>query len=313
MRRRQWAAGLTTFFTAGWIAGLPGLALARDEDDGEFLILRARYGTDDRNVDVTGRLRDLARQDRRFRLTNDLFGIDPDPGRTKTLRIYARDGRGRERNFDFRENDWVDGAQFIGWGGGRWGESEGAHGWHGDDRHDDGEFTILYANYGTSRREVDVTDRLRELARRDQRFRMGNDTFGVDPDPGRVKRLRIVARDRRGKERSFEYAENSTVDGSQFIGWGGGEWGPPRPPAGPTRGRLVIESASYGADGRWTDVTQALRAQVRGDRFEAEVSNELFGFDPLPNRRKQLSVTYRWGNTPANTARVSEGDTLRLP
>ena len=317
MRRRQIAFTLA----AGALAGLALPASAQDE--GEFLILRARYGTEDRNVDVTGRLRELARQDRRFRLTNDLFGVDPDPGRTKTLRIFARDRQGREREFDFRERDWVDGAQFIGWGGGRWGDSEGSHGWHGgrderrEDRRDDGEYTILYATYGTPRREVDVTDRLRDLARRDQRFRMGNETFGVDPDPGQTKRLRIVARDRNGQERNFEYPEYATVDGAQFVGWGRGEWGHARPQPGYQQGygggRLVIENASYGAEGRWSDVTQALRSQVRGDRFEAEVRNEMFGFDPAPGHRKILSVTYRMGNEPPNTVRAFERDTIRLP
>ncbi|HEV6967986.1 hypothetical protein [Roseateles sp.] len=293
-------------------------ALARDDDDGEFLILHARYGTEERNVNVTERLRELARQDRRFRLTNDVFGVDPDPGRTKTLRIFARDRQGRERSFDFREYDTVDGAQFIGWGGGRWGEGEWSRGWHGgpprDEGRDSGEFTILYATYGTSRREVDVTDHLRELARRDQRFRLGNEVFGMDPDPGQTKRLRIVARDRGGRERSFEYREYDTVDGAQFVGWGRGDWGrggdygPGRP-----GGRLVIESASYGSDNRWIDATQALRAQARGDRFEAEVSNELVGYDPAPGQRKLLNVSFRLGNGPVNTVRVREGDRLRLP
>ncbi|MCE4535922.1 hypothetical protein LXT12_01440 [Pelomonas sp. P7] len=293
-------------------------ALARDDDDGEFLILHARYGTEERNVNVTERLRELARQDRRFRLTNDVFGVDPDPGRTKTLRIFTRDRQGHDRSFDYREYDTVDGAQFIGWGGGRWGEGEWSRGWHGgpprDEGRDSGEFTILYATYGTSRREVDVTDRLRELARRDQRFRLGNEVFGMDPDPGQTKRLRIVARDRGGRERSFEYREYDTVDGAQFVGWGRGDWGrggdygPGRP-----GDRLVIESASYGSDNRWIDATQALRAQARGDRFEAEVSNELVGYDPAPGQRKLLTVSFRLGNGPVNTVRVREGDRLRLP
>ena len=38
--------------------------------------------------------------------------------------------------------------------------------------------------YGTARRHVDVTNRLKELARQDRAFRMGNSTFGIDPDPG---------------------------------------------------------------------------------------------------------------------------------
>lgn len=325
MRRRQWTLGAGSALFAGLLAGVALPATARDDDDGEFVILHARYGGEQNHVDVTGRLRELARQDRRFRLTNDLFGVDPEPGRTKTLRIFARDRNGRERTFDFRERDWVDGAQFVGWGRGNWGDSNWQGGWQGGannagggDRHDDGQFTILYATYGASGRDVDVTDRLRELARRDQRFRLTNDLFGVDPLPGQTKILRIFARDRSGQERIFEYSEYGTVDGNQFVGWGRGDWGRggrggDRGPTRPSGGRLVIESASYGAEGRWKDVTQALRAQIRGERFEAEVRNELFGFDPAPGHRKLLSVTYRLGNEPPNTVRVSERDTLRLP
>jgi hypothetical protein len=233
MQRRP----LILALSSGLLAALALPALA--QDDGDFVILHARYGTERSHVDVTGRLRELARRDRRFKLENELFGVDPDPGRTKTLRIFARDRSGREQTFEYREYDSIDGARFIGWGGGNWGEEGGARGWHGgndrredrrDDRQDDGrdsgEFTILYATYGTRRREVDVTDRLRDLARRDVRFRLGNDTFGgLDPDPGQTKVLRIVARDRNGQERSFEYREYGVVDGAQFIGWGRGEWG----------------------------------------------------------------------------------------
>ena len=309
MQRRPLLLGLGTSLLAGFAL------TARADDDGEFLILHARYGTERNHVDVTGRLRELARRDRRFKLENELFGVDPDPGRTKTLRIFARDRSGRERTFEYREYDWIDGAQFIGWGGGNWGEDGGPRGWQGgNDRHDDGDFIIQYATWGTGRREVDVTDRLRELARRDQRFRLGNDTFGVHPAPGQTKVLRIFTRDRNGQERTFEYREYATVDGNQFIGWGSGDWG--RGDHGPMRpagGRLVIESASYGWRDRWVDVTPVLRAQVRGDRFEAEVTNDLVRADPAPGQRKQLTVTYRWGNDRPNTVRVDEGGWLRLP
>jgi len=321
MERRQWTLGAGSALLAAALGGLTLPAAARNDtngDDGEFVILQARYGTEANHVDVTGRLRDMARQDRRFRLANDLFGVDPDPGRTKTLRIYARDRNGHERTFDYRERDWIEGAQFVGWGGGNWGDANGSRGWHGgngrNDGRDSGDLTILYASYGTARREVDVTDRLRELARADQRFRLGNDSFGVDPDPGQTKRLRIVARDRSGQEQTFEYREYMVVDGSQFIGWGRGDWG--RGNTGPMRpgnGRLVIESASYGDGGRRADVTEAVRAQVRGDRLEAEVRNELFRIDPAPGKSKVLTVTYRRGNERALTVRVNEGDRLRLP
>ena len=90
---------------------------------------------------------------------------------------------------------------------------------------DEGRYVILSAQYGTREHHVDVTDRLRELARADRPFRMGNSTFGIDPDHGRIKTLRIFARGPRGEERIFEFREGSTVDGANFRGWSRGEWG----------------------------------------------------------------------------------------
>ena len=90
---------------------------------------------------------------------------------------------------------------------------------------DSGQYVILSAQYGTPRSHVDVTNRLKEVARQDRTFRMGNSTFGTDPDPGQVKTLRIYARGPNGQERMFEYREGSTVDGAQFRSWSSGEWG----------------------------------------------------------------------------------------
>ena len=81
------------------------------------------------------------------------------------------------------------------------------------------------ASQATSWPSLDVTRRLREVARQDRTFRMGNSTFGVDPDHGRIKTLRIYARGPNGQERMFEYREGSTVDGAQFRSWGNGDWG----------------------------------------------------------------------------------------
>lgn len=90
---------------------------------------------------------------------------------------------------------------------------------------DSGQYVILNAQYGTARRHVDVTNHLKEVARQDRTFRTGNSTFGVDPDPGQDKTLRIYARGPNGQDRMFEYREGSTVDGSQFRSWGRGDWG----------------------------------------------------------------------------------------
>jgi len=206
------------------------LATARGQyypaDQGQYVILSAQYGTARSHVDVTNRLRELAQRDRRFRMGNSTFGVDPDPGVVKALRIYARGPDGRERMFEFREGSTVDGAQFSGWQGGNWGNGGWSGQWEGGNyARDSGEFLILNAQYGTYRNHVDVTGRLRELARRDRTFRMGNSTFGVDPDHGHVKTLRIFARGPNGQTQLFEYREGSTVDGSQFRGWGNGNWG----------------------------------------------------------------------------------------
>ena len=88
-----------------------------------------------------------------------------------------------------------------------------------------GQYRIQQALYGTSRRNVDVTERLRELAGSDRSFRLTNDLFGTDPAVGRVKTLRIYARAPGGTSKTFEYREGSVIDGSQFVGWGRGDWG----------------------------------------------------------------------------------------
>ncbi len=186
------------------------------------------------------------------------------------LRVFAREPDGDERAFDFPDGTLFDGSQFRGWGRADWGDEHWNGGWSGRhgrndhdadrrdfrDDHDSGEFLILSAQYGTERRHVDVTHRLRELAHNDIQFRMDNHTFGIDPDyghrkvlriyardpngrermfeypehgwvdgSGHRKVLRIYARDPNGRERMFEYPEHGWVDGSQFRGWGRGEWG----------------------------------------------------------------------------------------
>jgi hypothetical protein len=201
-------------------------------DQGQYTIMHAEYGTERNHVDVTNRLRELAQANRTFRMGNSTFDVDPDPGQIKILRIYTRDMNGQPRMFEFRESSTIDGSQFAGWGNGNWGNGGWNGGWNGANGgngggggRDAGEYRIMHAEYGTERNHVDVTNRLRELARADRTFRMGNSTFGVDPDPGHIKMLRIYARGPDGRPRMFEYRESSTIDGTQFAGWGGGDWG----------------------------------------------------------------------------------------
>jgi hypothetical protein len=110
-------------------AFLPATLAAQDE--GAYVILNAQYGTAEHHVDVTNRLKEIARQDRVFAIKNDIFGVDPDRGRVKALRIYARGPDGQERMFEYREYDTVDGAQFRAWGRGDWGNGEWNGAWEG--------------------------------------------------------------------------------------------------------------------------------------------------------------------------------------
>jgi len=326
------------------------LATARsaNADEGQFQILRARYGTANHFVDVTAQLKELARQDVAFRMGNSTFGVDPDHGVVKTLRIYARGPRGEIRMFEYVEGSTVDGSQFTGWGHANWGNEEWNGGWDegrgGNEGRggDEGQYRILAARYGTGRRNVDVTARLKELARQDRTFRMGNSTFGVDPDHGVVKTLRIYARGPGGETRMFEFVEGGVVDGSQFTGWGRGEFGNVEwhggwdegrrdrdPDYGNDRGRdrdngrdhdrdrdsrrLTIIKATYGEGRHRRDVTEILRSLIREGRLELPVNNNSMGGDPAHGAHKTLWVSYSVGGRDSQEVRVDEGNRIILP
>lgn len=350
-------------FLLGLLFGLIGTAMAHGADEGEYHILQARYGTYERNVDVTQSLKELARQDRTFRMGNDSFGIDPHPNHVKTLRIFARGNDGQIRTFEYREGSLIDGSMFKGWGSKRW-EHSGTYqgGWgsqqsylderhrdrdYDDDRNndrnndrkhdrkggDEGDYLILQARYGTFERNVDVTQRLKELARQDRTFRMGNDSFGIDPHPNHVKVLRIYARGPRGETRTFEYNEGSLVDGAMFKSWGGGNW---EQAAGYNGGwgardhvqdnryenggklnqgnQLIILSAQYGTEYQKIDVLRFLRMQVRDARMEMKIENSALGnSDPAPGVPKMLWVSYSVNGGQTQHLRVAEREWLSLP
>jgi hypothetical protein len=314
--RGDWGSG-------GWNGGWGGGNGNGNGDDGQYQILAARYGTPERNVDVTGRLKELARRDVTFRMGNSTFGEDPDPGRVKTLRIYTRGPGGQQRMFEYREGSVVDGSQFTGWGGGNWGGGGWTGGWGGGNGNgDDGQYQILGARYGTPNRNVDVTSRLKELARRDVTFRMGNSTFGVDPDRGRVKTLRIYARGPAGRTRMFEYREGTVIDGSQFTGWGGGNWGGGGSTGGwnegdwdrdgdrdRDEGQYVILQARYGTSRRNVDVTQRLKELARQDRT-FRMGNSTFGVDPDRGHVKTLRIYTRGPNGQNRTFEYREGSVV---
>lgn len=206
------------------------LLLASAAGAQQLQIVSADYGSGRARADVTMRVRELSRRGAAFQVDNSTLGMDPAPGRTKTLRIRATDPRGQTKTVEYREGSIVNSAMFAGFNGGpqagwnrgpqpRWngGPPPGAQ----------SGYVILGARYGVPGRNVDVTQRLRELAASNATFRMGNRTFGVDPAPGMPKTLRIWARGPNGATRAFDYPEGSTVNGAIFSSWGGGRWGEP--------------------------------------------------------------------------------------
>jgi hypothetical protein len=288
---------------------------------GEYRILRAEYGADNRWADVTQQLRRIASSDATFRMGNSTFGIDPAPGVVKTLRIVARSPGERDRTFEYREGSTVDGAQFSGWNGGNWGDGNGGN-WGGGNGGNGGnvgwgEYRILRAEYGADNRWADVTQQLRRIASSDATFRMGNSTFGIDPAPGVIKTLRIMARRPGERNRTFEYREGSTVDGAQFSGWNRGDWGYGDGDRDNSnynnRGDLRIIQASYGAGNRNVDVTRQLQGLADRGSLRISISNDSMGVgDPAPGIRKELRVVYQYRGR-QQRATVRENDTLNIP
>jgi len=267
---------------------LSSLALAE-----QYQIVRADYGAGNQRVDVTQKLQQIAASNRTFRMGNSTFGIDPAPGQVKNLRIFTRDSRGNSITFDYREGSTIDGSQFSGWSGGNWGRPPAQ------------QYQILRADYGADNRRQDVTQRLQQLAATNQTFVMGNNTFGIDPAPGTVKTLRIFARDSRGNNRTFEYRENTLVDGSLFTGWNGGNWGPGPGPSG----QYAITRADYGAGNQRVDVTQRLQ-QLAASNRTFKMGNSTFGVDPAPGQVKTLRIFARDARGHSRTFEYREGSVV---
>jgi hypothetical protein len=79
-------------------------------------------------------------------------------------------------------------------------------------------------------------------------------------------------------------------------------------------GSLTIKQARYGADDKFTDVTDAVRLFLRDGRVEMPVANQVMcgQSDPCKGRKKTLMVDYSFNNKDYAVS-VNEGRTLFLP
>jgi len=55
---------------------------------------------------------------------------------------------------------------------------------------------------------------------------------------------------------------------------------------------LHVLRADYGAEGQFSDVTEALRSQVNNGQLSLQVNNYTMGGDPVPGARKTLRILY---------------------
>jgi hypothetical protein len=151
----------------------------------------AYYGVPNRTgANVTRRVQRFADFGEPFRVGNDTLGIDPAPNHAKVL-VVNYELNGQQISDSVRE-----GEVFY--------FRNGAEGHRPAIR-------IIRALYGTRGRYVDVTPRVRQMARDHWSFTVSNQTFGVDPYEGQPKRLRITYQ--RGTKRYDEQYE----EGAQIL------------------------------------------------------------------------------------------------
>jgi hypothetical protein len=207
-----------TLFTAGVGA----------QEEG-WQIRRADYGFKAQRTDVTDILRDLISRggvNGRVAINNQTMGGDPAVGRDKSLRIFARNRRNEEREFDVNEGGFID-ARLFAVRNDDWDERAPAR----DDRprdaqvrddrprddHDRGDrneahdLAIIRGFYGVQGRTVNVTEQLRAMVRDGVlAVRVNNENFGGDPAIGADKVLIVIYRSR-GQEQATAVREGERL------------------------------------------------------------------------------------------------------
>jgi hypothetical protein len=201
-----------TLFTAGVGA----------QEEG-WQIQRADYGFRNQRSDVSDILKDLIERggvNGRVAVNNQTMGGDPAVGKDKSLRIFARNRRNEERQFDYNEGGFVE-VRMFNVRRDDWDDRPANYGDHdrdahpahyGDrDREDGNSLTIIRGYYGVQGRTVNVTDVLRSRIRDGVlSFVVTNSALGGDPAIGADKILIVVYR-YQGKESATAVREGYSV------------------------------------------------------------------------------------------------------
>jgi hypothetical protein len=186
-------------------------------------IVRADYGFKNKRSDVTDILKDLIGRggvNGRVAVNNQTMGGDPAVGADKSLRIFARNRRNEEREFDYREGGFLEVRIFDVRRESRDERPDNHSGRdrderpdnHGDrDRDDFNGLRIVGAYYGVQGRTVNVTELLRSRVRGGAlNFVVTNSALGGDPAIGLDKVLIVVYR-YQGTETAAAVSEGNTL------------------------------------------------------------------------------------------------------
>ena len=184
------------------------------QDDG-WRIVRATYGYRSQVSDVTPLLLNLISSggtDGKIFVSNETMGGDPAPERAKTLRIYARNSRNEEREFDYDEKGYMDVHPFLlrreDPDRYRHEERREEHHDRDDDWRDRDDYNgllIIRGFYGMNGNNVNVTERLRSMMHGNSgiSIKVNNTNLGMDPAPGAEKILIVIYR--------FQHKEQALV------------------------------------------------------------------------------------------------------
>lgn len=206
-----------------------GVAMAQQT----WWVQSADYGVGSQHADVTAAVRKLA-SGPNFKVNNTNLGVDPAPGKDKTLRIVAKDAAGKTKEFTYVERTVVPAAMFAG------GPGSGKPGWgagkpatqpaetvrgetpHGrvepgqiqtaeEHRSEYNQLRINSAGWGIPGKMKDVTEHVQSMARNNViSTKVDSQTMGGDPVPGKKKEL-VVEYLYRGRAKKVTVPDGGTL------------------------------------------------------------------------------------------------------
>lgn len=223
----RWA-GISVAILA-FALGAALFAPAAHAQDHSWVVVRAVYGHDSRQSDVTDLVRDFISRggiNGRIVVNNQTMGGDPAVGKDKVLRIYARNRAGEQKEFDFGEGSFVP-VQMFAAPAPDWDHpydrdqyrDRGDQGYQGDQDDRDDHFRdrdrhrleILWGFYGVQHQTANVTGLLQNMVD-DGRLtvQVNNGSMGGDPAVGADKVLIVVYR-YRGVEQAAAVPEGGVL------------------------------------------------------------------------------------------------------